>query len=578
LSFRKTYEKIKLSPRRDLSHHIPGGCYVTVKRNPPIELGRHFDFSTSEAHWIERWGDTPHLDAANFSLPQPDPQPWFLPMPPPNITGQLHLGHALFLTLQDIRTRGEIIQGRDALWLPGTDHAGLATHAKIIETMAQQEQDPSNETDYLATGWAWKDRYHARITHQMRRMGAACDWTQERFTLDDAYLASAREAFRRLIAGGNLSHRDRQWYLAMEDLAAPLIEAIEDGTILITPAGSKNELLGMLRHIEPWCLSRQIPWGMKMPLATNGDLWRYQDGPSTDGWEDTTDTLDTWFLSALWPFASLGWPHQTPQFERYYPGAWMETGDDILFFWCARMLMLGKNLTGEWPFREIFLHGIIRDSKGRKMSKGLGNGIDPLDCIASKGTDALRWMLATQAEPGLDMKFNPATLNIESRFINKIWQAARFLAQYPPIDIGERGETSEERGMEDLTKEWKIDLQSNAFPRLARKLQKSFTEEFCGSWIERSKNSLSDGDEQLQALGYRIFKRYLTLLHPFLPFLTSELQERLKLIPGANSTQAELIDLDPSTKGNGRGTINSPKRIYDDERGSGYATGNGTFG
>jgi valyl-tRNA synthetase len=479
---------------------------------------------------LAHWGDQPHREAAaRFALPDPDPTPWFLPMPPPNITGQLHLGHALFLTLQDIQTRAQMIQGHDALWLPGTDHAGLATHAKILETLAEQGQDPTDEAAYAATGWAWKDRYHARITHQIKRMGAACDWSKERFTLDAAYQASTREAFRRLLDQGGLTRRDGQWYLDMAPYAAPLLAALDDGTIAITPEGPKNELRAMLQHIEPWCLSRQIGWGLRMPLIYRGDAARYHapGDPIPEGWTEETATFDTWFLSALWPFATLGWPEQTPELARYYPAAWMESADDILFFWIARMLMLGQTLTGQWAFRDIFLHGIIRDKHGRKMSKSLGNGLDPLDLIASKGTDALRWMLATRAEPGLDLKFNPADLAIEARFINKIWQAGRFLAQYPAADRGTWGDHPEEQALDALTTRWRAGMAEQAFPRLARDLQRHFTEDFCGRWIEGAKAGLAQGDTALAALGHRLFHRYLALLHPFLPFLTCELDSRL---------------------------------------------------
>lgn len=449
-------------------------------------------------------------------------------MPPPNITGQLHLGHALFLTLQDIQTRAQMILGNDALWLPGTDHAGLATHAKILESMTERGLDPADEAAYAATGWAWKDRFHARITQQIKRMGAACDWSKERFTLDEGYQVSTREAFRRMMALGGLSQRDGQWYLDMAAHAAPLIEAIEDGTITIRPEGPKNELLSMLRHIEPWCLSRQIGWGLRMPLIhREGEACYHAPGdPIPDGWTEETSTLDTWFLSALWPFATLGWPESTPDLARYYPAAWMESADDILFFWLARMLMIGHALTGQWAFRDIFLHGIIRDKHGRKMSKSLGNGLDPLDLIQIKGTDALRWMLATRAEPGLDMKFNPADLNVEARLINKIWQAGRFLSQYP-ASLGTWADHPEEQALDAMTERWKAALADHAFPRLARDLQRSFTDEFCSRWLEGSKEDLAQGDRALAALGHRLFRRYLTLFHPFLPFLTCELDRLL---------------------------------------------------
>lgn len=551
----------------------PGGCYVTVKRTslrlsdtpsrspaasgftPADDFPRHFDARSAETHWIDRWGDNALPDTRQrFSLTglNPRPAPWFLPMPPPNITGQLHLGHALFLALQDTKTRFHAQIGDDALWLPGTDHAGLATHAKILETLHEQGLDSSDRATYLREAWAWKDRFHARITGQIRRMGAACDWAQERFTLDEGSQRSAIAAIERCHAAGMLYRQDGEWYLRMDELAGQLLEALDRGEIRITPEASANQLRHFLRTIEPWCLSRDIPWGLPLPIETKGEAWRLspdptilqRHGPGTlppadDGWTRETRTFDTWFLSSLWPFSSLGWPERTPTFERYYPAAWMETADDILFFWCARMLMMGRLLTGTWPFREIYLHGLIRDGKGRKMSKSLGNGIDPLDLIDRYGADALRWTLIGNAQPGLDMRFNPATLAGDAKFLNKIWQAGRFLALHDP------GTTEASAGNADgpadpsfdaelaaLEAQWAAHLHANEFALAARALQKHFREAFCDRWIEAAKPALRAGDADQARTARRHFRRYLALFHPFLPFLTLDLYERLALGTG----------------------------------------------
>lgn len=467
------------------------------------------------------------LDARNrfgFLLPRTHQEPWFMPMPPPNITGQLHLGHALFLTLQDIKTRFHALQGRDTLWLPGTDHAGLATHAKIMETLQEQNQDPNDLDLYWKTGWAWKDKFHDRITHQMRRMGIACDWSQERFTLDEAYQASTQEAFKRCWEQGWIYQENDQWYMDMTELAKPLKAALASGELSIHPQKSANRLLHFLNELEPWCLSRQIPWGMKMPIKHHEGQWLLDEGDQTPG-EPCQDTLDTWFLSSLWPFASLGWPEKTPNFEQYYPGAWMETGEDILFFWCARMWMMGKFLTGAWPFTHIFLHGLIRDKNGEKMSKSLGNGIDPLDMIDQFGTDALRWHLAFRAEPALDMRFKPEALKQDASWLNKIWQAGRFLEQFgPPPELGETPE--------DLHALWMAlqeDLEHDRYPAACRRLQQAFRDEFCSTWIEQHKETLRQGNEQARQEGWTRFHTLLTMLHPFLPFLTSEIHHQLGL-------------------------------------------------
>lgn len=446
-------------------------------------------------------------------------------MPPPNITGQLHMGHAMFLTLQDIQTRFHALIGDETLWLPGTDHAGLATHEKILETLTTQGGDPSNRAAYLATGWQWKERFHGRITAQIKRMGAACDWDKERFTLDEGYQASTREAFARMWKAGLIYRDGDQWWADMRPLAAPLIQAIEQGEIDINPSTSANELLPMLRNIEPWCLSRQIPWGMPIPLKREDNTWHLDEGAHTPGIAET-DTLDTWFLSALWPFATLGWPRATPDLAKFYPGDWMETGDDILFFWCARMWMMGHFLTGRWPFKRLFLHGLIRDKHGRKMSKSLGNGIDPLELLDERGADALRWHLALRADPARDMKFSPQSCAADGKWINKIWQAGRFLAQFgpPPKDASTTSTPPED--MLPLTQSWAADLAADRYPDAARNLQASFRDAFCSTWIEQHKQALREGDADRLAEGWGRYQHYLTLFHPFLPFLTTELHRR----------------------------------------------------
>jgi len=480
-----------------------------------------------------------------------------MPMPPPNITGQLHLGHALFLSIQDAKTRFHAQIGDDALWLPGTDHAGLATHEKILDSLAQQGLDATDPALYMREAWSWKERLHGRITTQIRKMGAACDWSKERFTLDERSQRSALAAFSRCCSEGMLFRQDGEWFLRMDDLASQLLCALDAGEIRITPESSANELRNFLRNIEPWRLSRNISWGLPIPLETRGDEWRLSPSPqitqqaigaaqsltpsgSPDGWKPEPATFDTWFISALWPFSCLGWPEQTEDFQRYYPAAWMETADDILFFWCARMLMMGKLLTGQWPFREIYLHGIIRDSQGRKMSKSLGNGIDPLELIEKKGADSLRWMLLANAQPGLDAKFNPATLSSESKFLNKIWQAGRFLSPFAPLlatlpqnalamqACSERNEALF-ADLNRLTSSWADHFRKNEFSLAARLIQRHFKDFFCDEWIERSKEKLKGGDALLAAEGFSLLSRYLALFHPFCPFLTSQLHEQLDL-------------------------------------------------
>lgn len=497
-------------------------------------LTRHFDHQAAEPAWINKWGDKPfEYPRQCFSLPLSDPHPWFLPMPPPNITGQLHLGHALFLTIQDIATRHRIQRGENAWWIPGTDHAGLATHEKIIEHMAGLGQDPADNALYDAHAQQWKDKFQNRIIHQMKSMGISCDWTSLRFTLDEQYQSSMDQAFRQLAQKAHLYRKDGQWYLDMRRPAKALMEAIDLGQISITPETAIGRLRNFLEHIEPWCISRQIRWGWRLPLLYDErGNWMIDESPQAPpppGWTREQSTADTWLLSSLWPLALLGWPAESEQLQQFYPAAWMETGEDILFFWCARMLMTGWLLTGKWAFEKIWLQGIIRDSRGRKMSKSLGNGIDPLELTSKHGTDALRWMLATHAEPGLDMRFNPATLSAESKFLNKIWQAGRFLDMCPPRSgLSPWGTSEWEKKLDDLTQAWDKLLLECRFSQAARLIQNHFRDEFCSIWIEQNKQHCREGGPELD-LGRRLFHRYMCLFHPFMPYLTSELSSKLEL-------------------------------------------------
>lgn len=507
----------------------PGGCYVTVKRkNNP--LTPHHNHALAADLCESLWGQCALPDAKKrFSLTIPGhiPAPWFLPMPPPNITGQLHLGHALFLTLQDIKTRFHGLIGDNTLWLPGTDHAGLATHEKILEELSRSQKDPLHLATYLETGWRWKETHHARITSQIRKMGSSCDWEKERFTLDDEYQSSTKEAFRLLWDQGLITrHEDGQWYAKMETLAAPLIAAIENETIQITPKSSANELLEMLKNIKPWCLSRQIPWGMPIPLKNASGRWLFDADQDTPG-EPETDSLDTWFLSSIWPLATLGWPKKTPDWDTFSPAEWMETGDDILFFWCARMLMMGHFLTGSWPFKKLFLHGMIRDEHGRKMSKSLNNGTDPMTLIEESGADALRWHLSLRSDPARDMRFSPTACRNDGKWINKIWQAGRFLSQFEGPKENSSSTAIATEALSQLTIEWYQLIQSDRFPDAARLIQAHFKDYFCRQWIEEHKHQMQSGCEKNLQEGWALYKIYLSLFHPFLPFLTTDLHHRL---------------------------------------------------
>lgn len=453
-------------------------------------------------------------------------------MPPPNITGQLHLGHSLFLTLQDIKTRFNTIIGNNSLWIPGTDHAGLATHEKILLSMNEKNLDPNDLSAYFEEANIWKDFYQRRIKTQIFSMGASCNWNKERFTLDEEYKKSSLKAFDICYENGMLYRENNQYYLDMTNLAQELLKDLESGIIKITPESGKNTLISFLKNIEPWCISRQIPWGLPIPIAYNSleeRTARFSDIDHSDpNWIKENFTFDTWFLSSIWPAAILGWPHKTTDFEQFYPCSWLETADDIIFFWCARMLMMCKLITGKYPFNEIYLHGIIRDKNNKKMSKSLGNGIDPLLCIESHGADCLRWTLCNHTEPGLDIKFNLDWLNEEKKFINKIWQASRFINMYTYFidnkkDIKERDFISSE--MDKITETWYDLLSKDKFSTCSRQLQNHFRSYFCDYWIEQNKKELWNNNKDIAIEGLMILQRYLILFNPFIPFITTSIDD-----------------------------------------------------
>ncbi len=452
-------------------------------------------------------------------------------MPPPNITGQLHLGHSLFLTIQDIKTRYNTIIGNNTLWIPGTDHAGLATHEKIMSSLKDQGLGFSDEI-YFKKAFEWKEFYQNRIRTQIFSMGAACDWNRERFTLDDKYISSALSAFDICYEKEMFYTENGQCYLDMSTLANELLNDLENDLIEITPISGKNTLMSFLRNIEPWCISRQIPWGLPIPIAYNAAESRTERlnsiNPNDPNWTFETSTFDTWFLSSIWPAAILGWPEKTPEFETFYPCSWLETADDIIFFWCARMLMMCKLITGQYPFNKIYLHGIIRDKDNKKMSKSLGNGIDPLTCIETHGTDCLRWTLATHTEPGLDIKFDLKWLDEEKKFINKFWQAARFINMHTlPSTMDEIEAIPLPKEMMEITQEWYNLLNQDRFSQCARAIQSHFKHYFCDTWIEQNKRSLWDGDKETSLLGQALLKRYLILFNPFIPFITTYIDQNI---------------------------------------------------
>ena len=664
--------------------------------------------------------------------PDPDKKPYTIVIPPPNITGQLHMGHALDNTLQDILIRWRRMQGFEALWMPGTDHASIATEAKIVEAMAKEgvSKEDIGRDDFLERAWAWKENYGSRIINQLKKLGSSCDWERERFTLDEGCSRAVREVFVRLYEKGLIYRGERiinwcthchtsisdaevefeekdaafyhlrypladgsgylelattrpetmlgdtavavhpdderyasfigknvilpivnkeipvvadsyvemdfgtgvvkitpahdpndfevglrhdlpvvtvvdesgimnelagkyqgmtimecrkaivkdleeqgllvktepmkhnvgscyrcrtvieprvslQWFVKMQPLAEPAIQAVRKGDTRFVPERFDKIYFHWLENIRDWCISRQLWWGHRIPAwycADCGEAIVCREEPlactkcgSTHLHQDE-DTLDTWFSSALWPFSTMGWPDKTPELEYFYPTNTLVTGYDIIFFWVVRMMFSGIEHTGKVPFDTVFIHGLVRDAQGRKMSKSLGNGIDPIEIIEKYGADALRFTLATGNSPGNDMRFTDEKVEASRNFANKIWNAARFIL----MNIGDH--TVELRLPETLELEdkWIISRFNSLVAEVTENLEKFelgiavqklydfIWDNFCDWYIELCKTRLQgdNAGEDRQVLVH-VMTGMLKLLHPFMPFITEEIWQTI---------------------------------------------------
>ncbi len=662
-------------------------------------------------------------------------KPYTIVIPPPNITGQLHMGHALDNTLQDILIRFRRLQGYDTLWVPGTDHASIATEAKIVEQLAKEgvTKESLGREEFLKRAWQWKETYGNRIVEQLKKLGSSCDWERERFTLDEGCSKAVKEVFVRLYekgliykgekiinwcphcktsisdaeveyaeAEGNFWHLrypladgsgylqlattrpetmlgdtavavnpnderyahlvgktlilpivnkeipivaddyvemdfgtgvvkitpahdpndfevglrhnlpllnimtddghlnenagkycgmealecrkqivkeldelgflvkvepikhnvgtcyrcrttidprvKKQWFVKMEPLAKPAIAAVRDGDIKLIPERFDKIYYNWMENIKDWCISRQLWWGHRIPawycdacgetVVSKDDVHTCPKCGSTAMTQDP-DTLDTWFSSALWPFSTLGWPDETPDLKRYYPTSTLVTGYDIIFFWVARMIFSGLEHMGEIPFNTVLFHGIIRDSQGRKMSKSLGNGIDPLEVIDQFGADALRLTLATGNSPGNDMRYSEQRVEANRNFANKLWNAARFILMNLNGDEGAPS-LPQELELEDkfiiskfnsLAKEVTENLEKFELGIAVAKLYDFMWDVFCDWYIEIAKIRLwekeSKGAENARKVLVYIMSNALVLLHPFIPFITEEIWQTL---------------------------------------------------
>ena len=695
------------------------------------ELEKLYDPKNVEDRIYKSW-----LDGKYFHAKCEAEKPTYtIVIPPPNITGQLHMGHALDNTLQDILIRYKRMAGFDTLWLPGTDHASIATEAKIVEAMRKEgisKEDIGREA-FLERAWDWKKQYGGRIIEQLKKLGSSCDWDRERFTLDEGCNKAVNEVFCRLYEKGliyrgerivnwcpkcltsisdaeveyeeqsghfwhlrypfadgsgylevattrpetmlgdtavavhpederyksmvgkmlilplvhreipvvadeyvemdfgtgcvkitpahdpndfevglrhsldvidtftddahiaegfgrysgmdrvearkaivedlekegalvkveNYSHNvgtcyrchsniepkvSKQWFVKMEPLAKPALEAVRSGETKFVPERFDKIYYHWMENIKDWCISRQLWWGHRIPAwycEDCGEIVVARTAPETcpkctgTKLSQDPDTLDTWFSSALWPFSTLGWPDNTEELNHYFPTNTLVTGYDIIFFWVARMIFSSCEQMGKAPFNTVLIHGLVRDAQGRKMSKSLGNGIDPLEIIDKYGADALRFTLATGNSPGNDMRFSDEKVEASRNFANKLWNAARFVL----MNLGEdepAPHIPEKLALEDkwiltkfnvLVKEVTENLDKFELGIAVQKLYDFIWDILCDWYIEICKIRLSSEDVELKktarAVLVYVMSNTLKLLHPFMPFITEEIWQTL---------------------------------------------------
>ncbi len=699
--------------------------------NQQNELPKVYSPSEFEDRIYQNW-----CDKGYFTPDVNNPAPAFsVVIPPPNVTGQLHMGHALDETLQDILVRYKRMQGFNTLWVPGTDHAGIATQIKVEEQLRVKEgltrYDLGREK-FLERVWDWKNQYGNRIISQLKKLGASCDWSRERFTMDEGCSKAVREVFVNLydkgliyrgnriinwcphcitalsdaeveyeeqdgffwhikypikdsdeyveiattrpetmfgdtavavnpnderythlvgktlilplvgreipvIAdeyveigfgtgcvkitpahdpndflvgqrhgleqikimnddatinayGGKYEGMDRyearkalvadleaegyllkvvphkhnvgscyrckttvepltsnQWFVKMEPLAKPALEVVRDGRVKFVPERFSKIYINWMENVHDWCISRQLWWGHRIPAfycdkcgkmtVSKTDITTCPECGGTVRQE--SDVLDTWFSSALWPFSTMGWPEQTPELAKYYPTSALVTGYDIIFFWVARMIFSGLEHMGKEPFSTVFMHGLVRDAQGRKMSKSLGNGIDPLEIISKYGADALRYALATGNSPGNDMRFSDEKIEAARNFANKLWNASRFVR----MNLTLNEVTLPSEGKLAPEDKWILHEFNKLVANVTGALDKyevgvalssiyDFTwDVFCDWYIELSKVRLnekeSEGNTVAQNVLAYVLIGTLKLLHPFMPFITEEIYQAL---------------------------------------------------
>ncbi len=702
-------------------------------------ISKAFDPNEAESRLYEKWTSSEYFKpkagkkGKKFSIV----------MPPPNITGQLHMGHALDNTLQDTLTRYKRMAGYETLWVPGTDHASIATEAKIVEQMRKEgiTKDDLGRDKFLERAWAWKEQYGGRIVEQLKKIGSSCDWSHERFTMDEGCSDAVKEVFVKYynqgliyrgeriinwcphcltsISNAEVDYADQaghfwhlrypfedgsgyidlattrpetllgdtavavnpkderykdvvgkmlvlplvgrkipviaddyvdiefgtgavkitpahdpndfevgqrhglevitvltedakitedypkyagmdryeareaivkdleeggflteiedyshnvgtcyrcgttieprvslQWFVKMEELAKPAIEKVKDGSIRFVPERFSKNYFNWMEDIRDWCISRQLWWGHRIPAFycdDCGELVVTKDETCKcpkcgKEMRQDPDTLDTWFSSALWPFSTLGWPEKTEDLAKFYPTDTLVTGYDIITFWVSRMIVAGLAHMDDVPFRDVLIHGLVRDSQGRKMSKSLGNGIDPLEIIDQNGADALRFALVTGNAPGNDQRFQEDKILMGRNLSNKIWNAMRFVVMntdddFTPDMVDEALFTTEDKWilteLHYLINEASLNLDNYEFGVALSKIVDFLWDNFCDWYIEITKSRLYDKEcktrnNAIYLLNY-VLSEAMKLLHPFMPFITEEVYSNLVIADKAES-------------------------------------------
>lgn len=715
------------------------------------ELAKTYDPKDIEERLYSKWLDKKYFHAEVDK----SKKPFTIVMPPPNITGQLHMGHALDNTMQDILIRYKRMQGYNALWQPGTDHAAIATEVKIIEQMKKEgiEKEDLGREGFLERAWKWKEEYGGRIIDQLKKLGSSCDWDRERFTMDEGCSKAVEEVFikyyekgliykgSRIInwcpvcgtsisdaeveyqdqaghfwhikypvvgtdeflifattrpetmlgdtavavhpederyahligktvkapfvdreipiigdtyvdrefgtgvvkitpahdpndfevgkrnnlpeinimnddatinsLGGKFEGLDRyearkqivkeldemgllvkvedhshnvgthdrckttieplikqQWFVKMDELIKPAIDAVKNGEITLIPERMEKIYFNWTDNIKDWCISRQLWWGHRIPAYycdKCGEFVVSREMPKTckcghDHFTQDPDTLDTWFSSALWPFSTIGWPEDTEDLKYFYPTDVLVTGYDIIFFWVIRMIFSGFDMMKEKPFKTVLFHGLVRDGQGRKMSKSLGNGIDPLEIIDQYGADALRFTLITGNAPGNDMRFYLERVEASRNFANKVWNASRFIMmnmqqmeeagkdpKVATIDMSTLTDADKWilSKANELSKEVTESLDKYELGIAAQKIYDFIYDEFCDWYIEMVKPRLYGEDDSTKTTAIWTLRKVLTtalkLLHPYMPFITEEIFCTLKDMEGIIGTEESVM-------------------------------------